>query len=82
MNKPDENTIPATLLRHYDDFAAFNNDLSFLCDAFACLAATSENLDESTIAGFKRHSDELKYQSNRLKVQLHEIRMQERNSHQ
>ena len=60
MTEPDENTIPATLLRHYDDFAAFNADLSFLCDAIACLIATSENLDESTIAGFKRHSDELK----------------------
>lgn len=63
------------LLRFYDDFAAFNDDCAFLCDAFASLAANSEYLDERSIQGLERHAHCLKQRVSEFKERLNQIRM-------
>lgn len=62
------------LLNYYDEFTEFNEDCAFLCDAFAAIAASSENLDRYSINGFERNAFRLKRRAVELKEKLKAIR--------
>ena len=63
-----------SLLSFYDDFADFNDDCAFLCDAFACLVNNHECLDERSIRGLERNATLLKQRVNHFNNRLKEIR--------
>lgn len=66
--------LSQALLQHYDEFAAFDEECAFLCDAFSCLAGHCEDIDSRTLSGLERHADNLKQKSYELRMQLKEIR--------
>jgi len=66
--------LSQALLNYYDEFANFNEDCAFLCDAFACLADNYEVLDEYSIHGLARNAHWLKQRTKELKERLKQIR--------
>lgn len=66
--------VSLELLRYYDNFAVFNEECAFLCEAFASLAANSESMDEYSIRGLERHAYWLKGRVFELKANLKQIR--------
>lgn len=62
------------LVQHYDEFSAFDEDCAFLCDAFSCLVANSEIMDQRSMSGLERQAESLKKQSSELKSSLKTIR--------
>lgn len=57
-----EPELSKDLLRLYDEFTEFQDRCSFLCDAFACILARHEYVDENTINGFSYYAHWLKQQ--------------------
>ncbi len=72
--KTTEPTLATALLEYYDEFAAFNEDCAFLCDAFSCLVANSEIMNQHSIHGMQSHADWLKRKVSEFKEQLQQIR--------
>jgi hypothetical protein len=70
----DRTDISLDLLKLYDDFADFNDDCAFLCDAFASLAANHECLDQDNINGLERHAYWLKQRVGEFKERIRQIR--------
>ena len=75
-NNPEDaaQSLSMALLQYYDDFTDFNEDCAFLCDAFASLAANSENMDQYSIRGLQRSAYWLKRRVAELKENLKQIR--------
>ncbi|MEE8056283.1 MAG: hypothetical protein V3T17_00385 [Pseudomonadales bacterium] len=72
--KDQASSLSSALTSYYDEFADFNEDCAFLCDAFVCLTANHENLDQYSIQGFERNALWLKRRVNELKESLKKIR--------
>ena len=74
-----EAEISLELVQYCDDFADFNEDCAFLCDAFACLAANNEDLDERSIRGLERHAYSLKQRVGEFKERLTQLKAHQSN---
>ena len=72
--KKQSSMLSLALLNYYDEFAEFNEDCAFLCDAFACLVDNQEILDQYTIRGFENNAHWLKQRTKELKEKLKQIR--------
>ncbi|VAW66552.1 hypothetical protein MNBD_GAMMA10-3052 [hydrothermal vent metagenome] len=80
MNKSKAKTnhqntlLSEALLDYYDEFADFNENCAFLCDAFSSLVDNHELLDQTSIHGFARNADWIKKRTGELKEKLKQIR--------
>ena len=78
MNKSKTNRqnplLSQALLDYYDEFADFNENCAFLCDAFSCLVDNYELLDQTSIHGFARNAGWIKQRTGELKEKLKQIR--------
>ncbi len=68
----EERLTTVDLTAFYDDFEAFNDYCSFLCDAMSSLFSEYKDSepDTHTIMGAKRHLHALKCQAEALKIEL------------
>ncbi len=72
--KKRKSLLSSELLRYYDDFANFNEDCAFLCDAFACVTKNHETINQNSLVGFERNANWLKKRCNELNEKLNKIR--------
>ena len=63
-------TVQPRLLALYDDMAEFQDQCSFLCDAFASITAQNEVIGQETIRGVSIYSEWIKEQVGQLKAEL------------
>ena len=61
------------LIQLYDELAIFNENCSFLCDAFTNIIADCEGLDTATVLGAERQAQWLKKRINSFKDELQKI---------
>ena len=74
-----QDALNRELVLLYDEFTDFHDRCSFLCDAFACIVANHEYVDENTINGFDHYSNWLKQQLAVFKAKLKHIHEHIRN---
>jgi len=72
--KKHNNLLSLALLNFYDEFADFNEDCAFLCDAFACMVENHEYLDQDSTRGLSRNAYWLKRRTTKLKEVIKHIR--------
>ena len=61
------------LMHLYDEMTELNDHCAFLCDAFACLAAEEDCMDDSTAHGLSRQAGWMKRQMEAFKAKLKQI---------
>ena len=64
------------LLTLYDELTEFSDQCSFLCDAFACIPAQEEVIDDETIRGISYYAHWMKRRIRKMKAELRAVRNQ------
>lgn len=70
MRRLDAKSVQARILTIYDDMTEFQDQCSFLCDAFASIVRQQEVIDQETIRGVSIYSEQIKEQVGRIRSEL------------
>lgn len=68
--RPDAKAVQGRILALYDDLAEFQDQCSFLCDAFASIVTQVEVIDQETVRGVSIYSEWVKERVGQLKAEL------------